>query len=250
MPATRNTPRAQTEKKTAATFPEVVLGQPVSGWLQVLRNDSWDPASVRVLAIHGDGQGVRLDSPIPLPRTTRIMVNITLQPSQALHVQGIVHATRKNGGGSIAVIRFEHQTETDRRTLADFAAAAPAPEQPMSEAVIPPTSLEKRRYQRFVKSVSVQYQQLRTDGEILPGEGQMVTLDIGGGGMKIRVDQRLHTGDLLYLHLPLDSVPFFSLGRVVWTQDSRVQDRFVAGLQFVDLSETEQQRLSRLLAPA
>jgi hypothetical protein len=240
MPATRTSKRRAPEK-VESSFPEVVLATPGTAWLQVLRNDSWDPASVRILAVHRDGQGVRLDSPIPLPRTTRIMVNITLRPGEALHVQGVVHATRKNGDGSMATVRFEHQTDTDRRVLAEFAAQAPPPEQPAGVRV------DTRRYQRFVKSVDVQYQLLRADGEIVPGQGQMMTLDIGGGGMKIRVEQRLHSGDLLYLHLPIDAVPFFSLGRVIWIDDSRVADRFVAGLQFVDLSESEQQRLVKIL---
>ncbi|NDD29610.1 MAG: PilZ domain-containing protein [Proteobacteria bacterium] len=244
MPASRTPQKAQSDRKIPTMFEETVLVTPATAWLQVLRNDSWDPASVTVLAVHTDGQGVRLDSPIPLPRGTKVMVNVNLRPSEAVHLQGVVHVTRKSGSGSMATLRFEHQTEADRKTLAAFAAAAPPTEQPTE-----PTT-EKRRYKRFVKSVPVQYQLLRADGEIIPGEGQMMTLDIGGGGMKIRVDQKLEMGDLAYLHLPLDSVPFFSLGRVIWIEDSRVPDRWVAGLQFVDLSESEQSRLNSLLATA
>ena len=242
MTATNDAPRAQTDRKTSSTFPEVTLGQPPTAWLQVLRNDSWDPASVRILTVHTDGQGVRLDSPIPLPRTTKVMVNITLRPSEALHVQGVVHSTRKNGrGGSVAVVRFEHQTETDRQTLATYATQAPAPEQPLEQ------SSDKRLHQRFDKTVAVQYQLLRTDGDIVPGEGRMMTLNIGGGGMRIEVEQPLESDDLLYLHLPLGDVPFFSLGRVAWVGQSPTAGRYVAGLQFVDLSETEQYRLLQAL---
>lgn len=243
MPATRNSPRAE-RKTPASAFPETVLSEPATGWLQVLRNDSWDPATVRILTFHLDGMGVQLASPIPLPKGTKIMVNITLQPPQPISMQGAVVGTKRNGSGSIAVVRFEHQADADRRTLAEFAGRVPAPEQPAM------TPADNRRYQRFLKSVPVQYQLLRTDGEIVPGEGQMMTLNIGGGGMKIRVEAQLEVGDLVYLHLPLDQVPFFSLGRVIWLEDSRVADRWVAGLQFVDLSDTEQRRLIDVLSRA
>lgn len=244
MTATKTASRAQTERKTSPTFPEVTLGTPPTAWLQVLRNDSWDPASVRIISVHTDGEGVRLDSPIPLPRTTKIMVNITLQPSQALHMQGVVHSTRKTpNGGSVAVIRFEHQTEADRKILAAYAANVPAPEQPTTE-----TLSDNRRHQRFEKSVPVQYQLLRADGDIVPGEGHMMTLNIGGGGMRIDVEQALESEDLLYLHLPLGDTPFFSLGRVVWVGASPTPGRYVAGLQFVDLCDTEQSRLLNGLA--
>lgn len=246
MTATKSAPRAQTERKTSSSFPEVTLVQPPTAWLQVLRNDSWDPASVRIMTVHLDGEGVRLDSPIPLPRTTKIMVNITLQANAALHMQGVVHATRKTqSGGSIAVVRFEHQTDADRKTLAAYAANVPASEQPTTE-----TLSDNRRHQRFEKSVPVQYQLLRADGDIVPGEGRMMTLNIGGGGMRIDVEQALESEDLLYLHLPLGDMPFFSLGRVVWVGASPTPGRYVAGLQFVDLSETEQSRLLNALESA
>lgn len=246
MTATKSAPRAQNERKTSSSFPEVALVAPPSAWLQVLRNDSWDPANVRVMTVHLDGGGVRLDSPIPLPRTTKIMVNITLRATEAMHVQGVVHATRKTpSGGSIAVIRFEHQTDSDRNALATYAANVPAPEQPTPE-----TPSDNRRHPRFDKRVPVQYQLLRTDGNIVPGEGHMMTLNIGGGGMRIDVEQALEREDLLYLHLPLGDMPFFSLGRVVWVGASPSPGRYVAGLQFVDLSETEQNRLLNALEPA
>lgn len=244
MSATRSParPSSATRRKMPGAFPEATLTAPVTGLLQIMRSESWDPATVRVVALHLDGQGLRLEAPIPIARGARLVVNMPLRPAESVHLQGVVNSTRKLGNGSAVVVRFENQTQSDRKLLSNFIAhAATPPEQPL------PLS-DKRRYQRFLKSVPVQYQHLGVNGKITPGEGQMMTLDIGGGGMRIRVEQKLTIDDLLYLHLPLDNFPFFSLGRVIWLDNSRIQGRMVAGLQFVDLSETEQRRLIQLLS--
>lgn len=228
-------------------FQEMELQKPVVAWLQILRDESWDPASVLVTALHVDGQGVRLDCPIALSRGTRLVVNLALTPPNSLHMQGVVQGTRKRVGGTVAVVRFENQTTADRMAIREYITRfTSAKEQPPS----PTQRVEGRRYQRYLKSVPVRYQVLRPDGTIAPGQGQMMTLDIGGGGMKIRLDQKLEKGDLLYLHLPLDNVPFFGLGHVAWLDDSRVKGRYVAGLTFIDLSESEQTRLVNVLSAA
>jgi hypothetical protein len=94
----------------------------------------------------------------------------------------------------------------------------------------------------------VSYQFCGHNGVLTPGTGQMVTLDIGGGGFKFRMDHRVEAGDILYVHLPLEPQPFFSMGRVVWADASRLPGRFLAGLHFIDLSEVERSRLIRFLA--
>ncbi len=231
-------------RKMPHAWPEATLQVPPPAWFQVRRSEDWEPASGRVTALHLDAQGLRLESDISLPRGTPVVVNTTLENLQGLHVKGEVAGSRKEGKRNVAVIRFQHMAESDRYSLGEYVGelGRKREQQPMPVA-------DDRRYRRFVKSLAVEYQVCTPDGKRIPGKGQMVTLDIGGGGFKFRVDHKMSKGDMLYVKLPiLGEEPFFSLGRVVWLDKSRVAGRWMAGLQFVDLSATERDRLVAALS--
>jgi hypothetical protein len=238
MAATTLTESKQ-KRRMPHAWPEVVLADKPAAWFQMLSRDGdWTPGRARVEALHVDGLGLRLSHEGTLPRGSRLVVNVTLPTLGSLHVRGTVAGTRRDGSrGHAIVVRFEHLAEVDRRALLQHLSHLhEGEEQPMPLQ-------DKRRYRRFVKSMQVEYQVRGGSGMLLPGKGQMVTLDIGGGGFKFRVDHALQAGDVLYVRLPLGDASFFSLGRVAWVEPSRVKQRFLAGLQFIDLPAQEQARL-------
>lgn len=223
-------------------YPEVALPEPAMAWFQILHASDWEIASGRITALHLDCQGLRLQSGIPMQRGTLVVVNATVPGMGTLYVRGEVTGVRKEVRRNLAVIRFQHLAEMDRQALREHISELTT----RSEQPVP--LREDRRYRRFVKSLQVEYQVCTPGGKRTPGKGQMVTLDIGGGGFKFRIDQKLNKGDTLYVRLPLQGQHFFSLGRVAWVEKSRVEGRYMAGLQFLDLSDVERERLVRYLA--
>ncbi|MBM3460870.1 MAG: hypothetical protein FJX76_02095 [Armatimonadetes bacterium] len=230
------------KRRMPHAWAETCLPEEAPCWFQIARQGDWTPGRGQVAALHQDALGLRLKSETTLPRGTRIMVNVTLPTLGSLHVRGTVHGCRKQGGASHAVIRFEHLAEVDRRGLETHLKSL------STGAEQPAVPVENRRYKRYVRSMPVEYQVLGEDGVPQPARGQVVTLDIGGGGIKVRADKSLSPGDMLYLRLPLQEQPFYSLGRVAWVEPSRVQGRSLAGLQFVDLPVTERDRLLSVLS--
>lgn len=249
MSSTKVAETAQGEKGSAKrkavphAFAEVALADPPQAWFQIQRDGDWTPGRGVVEALHADAEGLRMRSDSAMPRGTSMILNMTLPTMGSLHVRGIVLGSRREAGrGHVAAVRFMHLAEVDRQALSrHLKELSASQEQPVARP-------DNRRYRRFLKSVPVEYQILERNGSLQPGRGQMVTLDIGGGGIKFRVNQALSVGDLLYVRLPVADDPFFSLGRVAWTQSSRVPGRYLAGLQFVDLPAAEQNRLTHHLA--
>lgn len=75
----------------------------------------------------------------------------------------------------------------------------------------------------------------------------MESLDLGAGGMRIRVDAELQSGGSLYLQVPLVDGPVFVLGRVAWSR--READGYVGGVEFEGLSEADRARMAASLEP-
>lgn len=245
--------KTRTRRRAAPeSWPEVALADAPAAWFQVHGDGEGaacrvpvtteaTPGKGRVDALHLDGLGLRLVVEKPLSRGTRLMLNMTLPAMGPLHVRAVVHGSRKEGRhGHAAVLRFEHLAEVDRQSLQRYLLHR-------GQGGEQPGAPDNRKFQRFVRSMSVDYQVRGAKG-LEPGKGQMVTLDIGGGGIRFRVSHALEVGDVLYVRLPLGQEPFYSLGKVVWTEASRVPGRFLAGLQFVDLPSIEQHRLMHHLA--
>jgi len=109
------------------------------------------------------------------------------------------------------------------------------------------TSSERRRFRRYVRSMPVQYE-VERDRAWVPGHGQLITLNVGVGGAKIRVDEALEEGQYLRLRMALDGNPVSTVGRVVWVHPSRVEGMTLAGVQFDELEAASRTQLEQALA--
>lgn len=106
---------------------------------------------------------------------------------------------------------------------------------------------EKRRFPRVPSQVPVHYQVTR-DNEWVQGQGHMEALDLGEGGLRIRVDQIIEEETSIYLQFLLADGPLFILARVVWSRPD--SGGWVCGIAFQGLSEADRGRLAPLATPS
>lgn len=98
--------------------------------------------------------------------------------------------------------------------------------------------IQRRDYVRVEAFVAVTYQPAGPDGWTVTAH----TLDVSGGGFRIAHADALRLGDMMRFTLDLgeDEKPLSAVARVV-----READEGGFGIQFVELLETERQRLIR-----
>ncbi len=98
-------------------------------------------------------------------------------------------------------------------------------------------SKDKRRYRRLRNGVRVIYKVMGEQGEsVLP------VIDVGGGGIRLLLRDKLRSGELLELGLlmPQDKEPFFILAKVAWQADEPMktehdQSMYDTGIEFLKL---------------
>lgn len=113
----------------------------------------------------------------------------------------------------------------------------------MSDSKAAKTS--KRQHARRSMAVDVRAAQERA------GDLVFESLDLSVGGTFLRSDLLLELGDQLELAIPLSDgeEPIRALGRVVWvTRDAKVKGNAGMGIEFVDMSTDDRQRLSHFLS--
>jgi len=96
---------------------------------------------------------------------------------------------------------------------------------------------DKRRYRRLKNGVRVIYKVMGEQGEsVLP------VVDVGGGGIRLQLKDKLKKGDFLELGLlmPQDKDPFFILAKVAWQSEKlgkneNGQDMYETGIEFLKL---------------
>jgi c-di-GMP-binding flagellar brake protein YcgR len=92
-------------------------------------------------------------------------------------------------------------------------------------------SKDKRRYRRLRNGVRVIYKVM---GE--PGESVLPVIDVGGGGIRLLLRDKLKLG----LLMPQDKEPFFILAKVAWQADVAMkteneQNMYDTGIEFLKL---------------
>ena len=112
---------------------------------------------------------------------------------------------------------------------------------------------ERRRYPRIKTAVTVRYEILTTEGG---GQWRQVhSHDDSAGGMCLRLYERLAAQTRLRfeIRLPRLAEPIRGTGEVRWTQDeARTGTRrtFLTGVQFLQLTPDDLNRLLQTLTPA
>jgi hypothetical protein len=73
--------------------------------------------------------------------------------------------------------------------------------------------IEKRKYKRVINGAKVAYKVMGVKGEY-----GMSTLDMGAGGLRLPLREKIKTGTLLELSISLEDgkEPFFGLVKVAW----------------------------------
>lgn len=107
--------------------------------------------------------------------------------------------------------------------------------------------MERRRFRRFLRSLPMDYE-IERDRQWLPGKGQLITINVGLGGAKIRLEEELHEGDYVRLAMQIDDRKLTTVGRVVWVEASRMAGRTLAGVQFEQLEAEAESQLRLALA--
>jgi c-di-GMP-binding flagellar brake protein YcgR len=109
----------------------------------------------------------------------------------------------------------------------------------------PPSDGEKRRFPRAEQQVPLQYQ-VSINDQWVQGQGQMEAVDIGAGGMQIRVNLHLTADSTVYFHVPLEDGPIYALARVVWVRpDAERPAEYLAGVEFLNLPPADRERLDK-----
>lgn len=107
---------------------------------------------------------------------------------------------------------------------------------------------ERRRYVRLDTSIEVHY---KVVGRI--EEHRTSTKDIGGGGIRLILFERLDEGALLELEMAVPHEPgkIFAKGEVVWIDEFVVsgpggeERHFEAGIRFVEIAPDDREKLMK-----
>lgn len=108
---------------------------------------------------------------------------------------------------------------------------------------------EKRRYVRLDTRLKITYAVLKK-GEDASLKSE--TKDIGGGGIRIFLQEPLPLQTFLKLdiHLPEDPQPIHCVGKIVWVEEFSVlrdeekeKDRFEAGISFTEINPKDRNRI-------
>lgn len=111
---------------------------------------------------------------------------------------------------------------------------------------------ERRKYPRLKDGVKVIYKRLGINGEY-----ELLSSNLGGGGVCLPLKERIKPGSLLELglRLPQDKEPFFCLVKVVWQAEQSEkgkdgQDYYETGVEFLRIDLNQRIRIIRyVLAP-
>lgn len=107
--------------------------------------------------------------------------------------------------------------------------------------------MEKRKYERVSDGAKVVYKVMGVKGEY-----PTPALDMGGGGLRLPLQEKIKPGTLLELtiSLPGDKEPFFGLARVVWqspaaSRNKDGKDYYETGIEFIKIGLENRKRIVR-----
>jgi len=200
----------------------------------------WRTGRLSVAGWDESGKGALLSADFEAPAGTSLLLSVHLTGRDSMNLMGHLEWCRpapEQGFYELYFV-FDNLTASDRERMRTF-----RQDRPESLAA---AAHEKRRFLRVDKSLDVEYQ-VYSNNVWAQGKGQMETLDIGGGGVKLRTSQALESNNFIYLNIPMGKQEtFYSMGKVVWVRPLD-NNHFEVGIKFVDLPQGEQDRVIRFV---
>lgn len=107
--------------------------------------------------------------------------------------------------------------------------------------------IEKRKYERVKDGAKVVYKVMGVKGEYLTP-----ALDMGGGGLRLPLQEKIKPGTFLELNisLPDDKEPFFGLVKVAWqgpavSKSKEGKGYYETGIEFIKVGLENRKRIVR-----
>lgn len=104
---------------------------------------------------------------------------------------------------------------------------------------------DRRQFPRLEENLPVRY----SKSSKTPADDtyqKAIRQNIGVGGVKLILDEKLEVGTLLAIHLDLPSAsgpsPVFATARVAWVEQEP-EDRFGVGMEFIDIDEEDRKKI-------
>lgn len=105
--------------------------------------------------------------------------------------------------------------------------------------------IQRRKFVRVPIVLNVEYSKEETEktGKTL----KAIMVDLSGGGMRIKLNEDVRIGDKIVSHLPLGSDKVQIKGEVVRIEKDIDNKRNICGINFMDLSERDREKLIRFI---
>lgn len=105
---------------------------------------------------------------------------------------------------------------------------------------------ERRRFLRADDVLEVTYSKVLED---VTSFKTSTSLDIGGGGLRIKTSEKLTPGSKLALKIEIPEIdfPISCIGEVVWVEESEEKNKYYAGIRFVEIDEEKRQEIIRYI---
>ncbi len=105
---------------------------------------------------------------------------------------------------------------------------------------------EERKHPRFLLNLPVEYYRLKENSQQAG-----YTINASEGGLMVTLSEKLEVGELLKIKLFFSFGPEMNaietLSRVVWTNRGEKDEEYRTGVQFLEISPEDQNRLSSFL---
>lgn len=104
--------------------------------------------------------------------------------------------------------------------------------------------MERRVFKRIRDGVKVIYKVLE-----MKREKEVSPIDIGGGGVRLSLKEKLAPSTVLELMLilPDEDHPFYSVGEVIWQRYDATRGQYETGIKFVRMNLEDRRRLIRFV---
>lgn len=224
-----------------------ILPKPLESVFQGEIDGAWRSGRLSVAGLGKEGKAARIEADFEAPVGATLLLSIHLDRTENANLMGhTVSCEPSSEAGVFAMlIEFDNPSQIDRERLVRFLADMEERARADGAGESSDDLAEKRKFVRVDKSVEIEYQ-LYVNNVWAQGKGEMETLDIGGGGVKLRTNQDLEKNSFIYLNIPMGKETFYSMGKIVWVRPG-TEKKYEIGIKFVDLPQGEQDRVIRFV---